>query len=418
MSSLSGLRVLQLVDERTVDAGRILAELGAEVVVVEPAGGSPLRDEPPFVSDEPGPERSLRWWAGAAGARSIELDLEGDGLALFDALLDASDLVLEGRGHALDAVDAGWDARGRTRPSLIWVSITPFGRNSVRADDPATDLTLLAGGGPVWNCGYDDHSIPPMRGKGNQAYNIGAMYAVIGALTALAHRDRTGRGQLVDVNINAACNVTAEHVTYNWLVVQSVMSRQTGRHASSAPTAPVQVRCADGRYATTGVLPRSPAEFGRLRAWLDELGLLDRLPEAVFLDLAARRTETVEMVDVASDPEVAAILAAARDAMTLIASELPAYDFYVASQQHGFPCGAVVSPDEAFEDPQFAARGFVHEVDHPELERPYRAPGVAYVFSASPCPAPERAPLLDEHRDELLGSMLTREDERWIRRQR
>ena len=310
MTSLAGLRVLQLVDERTVDAGRMLAELGADVVVVEPPGGSALRNEPPFVADTTGPERSLRWWAGAAGTRSIELDLDGDGVQVFGALLDSSDVVLEGCGHGLDTLDVGWDAVGRARPSLIWVSITPFGRESVRADDPATDLTLLAGGGPVWNCGYDDHSIPPTRGKGNQAYNIGAMYAVIGALTALAHRDRTGRGQLVDVNINAACNVTAEHVTYNWLVIQNVMTRQTGRHASAAPTAAVQVRCADGRYATTGVLPRMPAEFGRLRAWLEELGLLDQLPEAVFLDLAARRTETVEMVNVVTDPEVAAILAA------------------------------------------------------------------------------------------------------------
>ncbi len=411
MSALSGLRVLQLVDELTADAGRVLAELGAEVVVVEPPTGSALRAEPPFVDDEPGPERSLRWWAAAAGTRSITVDLESDtGLTEFDALLDTSDIVLEGRGHALDALSAGWDARGRTRASLIWVSITPFGRDSIRADDPAIDLTLLAGGGPVWNCGYSDHSIPPMRGHGNQAYNIGAMYAVIGALTALAHRDQTGRGQLVDVNINAACNVTAEHVTYNWLVIQNLMTRQTGRHASSAPTAPVQVRCADGRYATTGVLPRFPAEFGRLRDWLEELGLLERLPESVFLDLAARRTETVEMVDIATDPEVAAILSAAREAVTLIASELSAYDFYIASQQHGFPAGAVVSPDEAFDDPHFAARGFVHEVERPELERPYRAPGVAYLFSGSPCATPERAPLLDEHRTELLGARSTRED--------
>ena len=74
--------------------------------------------------------------------------------------------------------------------------------------------------------------------------------------------------------------------------------------------------------------------------------------------------------------------------MTLIAAKLPAYDFYVASQEHGFPSGAVVSPDEAFDDPQFAARGFVHEVEHPELPWPYRAPGVAYLFSGSPCAAP------------------------------
>ena len=172
----------------------------------------------------------------------------------------------------------------------------------------------------------------------------------------------------------------------------------------------MQVRCADGRYATTGVLPRFPAEFGRLREWLEELGLLERLPESLFLDLAARRTATVEMVDVATDPEVAAILSTARDAVTLIASELPAYDFYIASQQHGFPAGAVVSPDEAFDDPHFTARGFAHEVEHPELERPYRAPGVAYLFSGSPCAAPDAGAAVGRTPRRVARRMPTRED--------
>jgi crotonobetainyl-CoA:carnitine CoA-transferase CaiB-like acyl-CoA transferase len=406
MTALSGLRVVELVDERTLDAGRLLMELGAEVIVVERPGGSPLRDKPPFVNDEPGRERSLGWWAGAVGTRSITLDLEyPEGRATFGELLDSSDVVLEGRGHGLDALEVGWDAFGRVRPSLIWVSITPFGRESRRADDPATDLTLLAGGGPVWNCGYSDHSIPPVRGKGNQAFQIGALYGVIGALTALAHRDRTGRGQLVDVNINAACNVTAEHATYNWLLVQTILKRQTGRHASTAPTAPVQVRCADGRYATTGVLPRTPAEFGRLHTWLAELGVLDRLPDGVFIEIGAERTTPVEIADIGKDPEGAAILAAARDAMALIASELPAYDYYVASQERGFPAGAVVSPDEAFEDPQFIARGFAIEVEHPDLGRSFRYPGVPYILHSSRCAVPSRAPHVGEHTEAVLADL-------------
>lgn len=409
MTALSGLRVVQLVDERTLDAGRLLVELGADVIIVEPPDGSPLRDQPPFLDDRQGRERSLRWWAGAVGTRSVTLDLQSPrGRELFADLLDRTDVVLEGRGHQLDVDALGWDAMGRVRPSLIWVSITPFGRESRRAYDPATDLTLLAGGGPVWNCGYSDHSLPPIRGKGNQALNIGALYAVIGTLTALAHRDRSGRGQLVDVSINAACNVTAEHATYNWLIIKTILKRQTGRHASIAPTAPVQVCCADGRYATTGVLPRLPAEFGRLHAWLADLELLDRLPEAVFLEIGAARAKPVEIADIGKDPEGAAILAAARDAMVLIASELPAYDYYVSSQEHGFPAGAVVSPDEAFEDPQFIARGFAVEVEHPDLGRTYRYPGVPYIFHSSPCAVPSRAPHVGEHTEAVLADLTHR----------
>ncbi len=406
MSALAGLRVVELVDERTVDTGRILAELGADVVVVEPPGGSPLRDLPPFVGDEPGRERSLRWWAGAAGARSIALDLAlTDDLATFAALLDDADVVLEGQGHALDAAGAGWDALGAGRPSLIWVSITPYGRESARRDVPTTDLTLLAGGGVMWNCGYDDHSIPPMRGAGNQAYNIGAMYASIGALVALAHRDRTGRGQLVDVNLDAACNVTCEQVTYNWLLIQNIATRQTGRHAAAVRTAPVQVRCADGRYACTGVLPTMPRQFGRLHAWLAELDLLDRLPDAVFLELGAQRSAPVDIADIGSDPEAAAILAAARDGIALIASELSSYDFSIASQEHGFPAGAVVAPDEAFEDPHFVARGIQVETEHPELGGTYRTPAPPLPVAGGMARRLMRAPLVDEHGDTIRASL-------------
>ena len=118
MSALAGLRVVEVIDERTLDAGRMLAELGADVVVVEPPGGSPVRDLPPFVDDEPGSERSLRWWAAAVGARSIALDLtRADDLATFAALVDDADIVLEGRGHGLDGLGAGWDdARTDPRP--------------------------------------------------------------------------------------------------------------------------------------------------------------------------------------------------------------------------------------------------------------------------------------------------------------
>jgi crotonobetainyl-CoA:carnitine CoA-transferase CaiB-like acyl-CoA transferase len=261
----------------------------------------------------------------------------------------------------------------------------------------------------MWNCGYDDHSIPPMRGAGNQAYNIGAMYASIGALVALAHRDRTGRGQLVDVNLDAACNVTCEQVTYNWLLIRNIATRQTGRHAAAVRTAPVQVQCADGRYACTGVLPTTPRQFARLHEWLAELDLLDRLPDAVFLELGARRSVPVDIADIGSDPESAAILAAARDGIALIASELPAYDFYVASQEHGFPAGAVVAPDEAFEDAHFVARGVQVEVDHPELARTYRAPAPPLPVSAGLARYLVRAPLVDEHGDAIR--MWLHEDE-------
>ncbi|MDV3132089.1 CoA transferase [Mycobacterium sp. 29Ha] len=387
---------MEISDQFTPVGGRVLAELGAEVIVVEPAQGSPHRLRPPFVDDESGVDRSLRWWGQNAGKRSVTLDVQSEsGADTLRRLIGSADIVLAGGDRAPGGITYR-EAAG-DHPGLIWVSVTPFGLGSVRADHPATDLTVLAGGGPVWNCGYDDHSIPPMRGSGDQASNIGGMYAAIGALIALSHRDHTGVGQLVDVNVTAACNVTCEQTTYHWLVNQAVCVRQTGRHAYPTPSSEVQVRCADGHYATTGVLPRKPEEFTRMIAWLNELGLTEELPETVFLEMAAARTTPVDLASIGEDDETTAIMSAARDAITLIASRMPAKEFFIASQQRGFPAGAILPPDEAFDDEHMVARGMHVPVEHSELDRTVVYPGVPYAFSASPTVEPSRAPMLGEH---------------------
>ncbi|KUI41664.1 carnitine dehydratase [Mycobacterium sp. IS-1590] len=405
MTALSDLRVIEIADQFTQVGGRVLAELGADVIVVEPPTGSTDRARPPFVDDQPGVDRSLRWWAGNVGKRSVTIDLRTDpGQRDLAALIATADVVIAGSDRCEDvdyAACASRDAR------LIWVSVSPFGLGSVRSGQPTTDLTMLAGGGPVWNCGYDDRTLPPIRGAGDQSANIAGMYCAIGALVALAHRDRTGQGQLVDVNVNAACNVTSEQTTYHWLVNQDICLRQTGRHAYPIRSSPVQVRCADGHYATTGVLPRKQEDFARLLAWLDELGLSEELPEAVFLELAAGREEPVDLAMIGVDDETTAILSAARDAIRLIASRLPAKEFFVTSQRRGFPCGAVLPPNEAFDDEHTIARGFHVPVPHPDLDRTITYPGTPYLFSATPPAAPTRPPLLGEH-NALLDDLAER----------
>jgi crotonobetainyl-CoA:carnitine CoA-transferase CaiB-like acyl-CoA transferase len=404
--ALHGLRVVEVGDATTAVAGRLLGELGADVVIVEPPSGSHERQRPPFLDDVVHRERSLRWWAHAGGKRSVVLDLTVDeGRDAFVSLVTQSDVVLEGTMPGLDDLGLGWDALADRLDSVVWVSVTPFGRDSARVGDPFTDLTLLAGGGPIWNCGYDDHAVPPIRGAGEQAFNVAGHYAAIGALVAVAHRDRTGEGQLVEVNINAACNVTSEQTTYNWLVAQLVCTRQTGRHAYHTPSAPVQVRCADGAYATTGVLPRLPDEFAGLARWIDELGAGDELPEMVFLRMAAERTSPVDIAAIGEDDEATAMLGAAREAIRLIASKLPAKAFFLESQRRGFPTGAVLSPEEAFDDEHTEARGFRIPVEHAELGRTVLHPGVPYRFSASPPQVGARAPSLGEHTVEVLAEV-------------
>ncbi len=209
---LAGIRVIELASEWTAYAGKLLADLGALVVLVEPIGGAPMRHYAPFAGDQPGPESSLWWWHYQTSKCGVTLDLhEPDDRALFLRLVAAADLVLEGEAPGrLEAQGIDHSALRALDPALIWLSITPFGRDDPRAAEPATDLTLLAGGGPVWSCGYDDHELPPVRGGGNQALHTGGLHAVAAALAAVLYQQTSGQGQHVDVSLYAAANVTTE----------------------------------------------------------------------------------------------------------------------------------------------------------------------------------------------------------------
>jgi crotonobetainyl-CoA:carnitine CoA-transferase CaiB-like acyl-CoA transferase len=401
---LAGIRVLELSHERAAFAGKLLADMGADCVVVEPPGGSALRAWPPFADDAPGPERSLAWWHYNTSKRGVTLDLEAArGRELFRRLVARADLVLEAEDPGRLA-RLGIDYPELERSELIWISITPFGRSGPRRDELATDLTVLASGGPVWSCGYDDHTLPPIRGGGLQSCHIAGSYAVMAALTALFHRGASGEGQLVDVSMHAAANVTTELASYHWLVQRTTVQRQTGRHAMETLSLPTQVRCADGRYANTGVPPRQRREYEALLRWLAELGLLDGFPEAVFLRMGAER-ERVDFSEIGRDDAVTAIVAAGREALNFAASRLSAYDFFAGAQRAGLAVGAIYAPEEAFEDPQFRARGFPVRVEHPELGRTVRYPGAPYRFEKTPWRISRRAPLLGEHNAEVLGEV-------------
>jgi crotonobetainyl-CoA:carnitine CoA-transferase CaiB-like acyl-CoA transferase len=401
---LHGLRVVELASEHAALAGKMLGDLGADVIVVEPPGGHASRAYGPFVDDVDEPERSLWWWYYNTSKRGIVLDLDSEpGAEHFCRLVGQADIVLEGEPpdalatRHLDHTDlrAGHE-------ELVWVSVTPFGRSGTRALEPATDLTLLAGGGPAWSCGYDDHSLPPVRGGGNQAFHIASTFAVMAALTAILARDITGRGQHADVSMHAAANVTTEAGSYEWLVARSTVQRQTGRHAMPMITMPSQMLCADGRYVTTGFPPRSEREFAALVDWIDGLGFREGFEDTVLLDLAVERGG-VTMAEATSDELCSAMFGAGREALMYIAERISAEEFFRGGQTRGLACGVVAAPEEAFESEHFLARGFQVDVEHEDLGRSYRYAGAPFLMPASPWRIARRAPHVGEHDAEILG---------------
>tara|TARA_B100001123_G_scaffold264194_1_gene294216 strand:- start:3604 stop:4770 length:1167 start_codon:yes stop_codon:yes gene_type:complete len=374
-------------------AGKLLADMGAEVIKVERPEGDPTRAYPPFLDDEPGLERSLYFWHYNTSKLSVTLDLTNSvDRKRLSTLIDGTDILIQS-GEV--GADLEYAVLQKTNAGLIMVTLSPFGQEMPRQEEAATDLTILAGGGPVWNCGYDDHSLPPVRGGGNQGYHTASHFAVMSALVALLYRDETDKGQHIEVNAHAAANVTTEAGTYTWLVAQETVERQTGRHAAVNPSMPVQVLCKDGRYVNTGIPPRRPDSFSAVCEWLETLGLTEEFLEFPLLEQGSKRAR-FDMSMLQQDQELMAIFGAGRSAMNFLASRLTAYEFFVGGQQRGFQTGIIYSPEEVLEDPHFIERGFPVEVEHPELARTFTYPGAPYQFHGTPWRIRRRAPLLGE----------------------
>jgi crotonobetainyl-CoA:carnitine CoA-transferase CaiB-like acyl-CoA transferase len=399
--ALGGVRVVELASEHGALAGKILADLGAEVVVVEPPGGHASRLFEPFLDDVPGSERGLWWWYYNTGKLSVALDLHDASAAdLWRGLVAASDIVLEGEPPGrLAQLGLDFEAFEREHPELVWVSITPFGSSSPRSREPVTDLTLQAGAGPVWSCGYDDHFLPPVRPGGNQGYHTACLWAVEAALVAFYARQTLGFGQHVDVSMHAACNVTTEAATYEWLVARATVERQTFRHAAVRVTPPRLMTSADGQ-TVIGALPRRAGEFRALSEWMTELGLSEQFDEFFFVEMGVERGG-IQLPDIAADPETAAIYQAGADGLRAVAAHLPGKEFFLQAQRRGIPAAVLLAPEDIVEDPHFVARGFTVGIPHEDLGRSFRYPGAAFQSSASPWRVRGRAPHVDEHAEQV-----------------
>jgi crotonobetainyl-CoA:carnitine CoA-transferase CaiB-like acyl-CoA transferase len=404
--ALTGLKVIEICSEMGDWAGKLLADMGAEVVKIEPPGGSVTRTYEPFYEDVPGQERSLWFWHYNTNKKSVVLDLETEeAREQVRKLAAAADILIEDAMPG-EMARLGLDhpALMAANPRLIYTSITAFGREAPRNMEQYLDLTLVAGGGPAWSCGYDDHSLPPVRGGGNQGYHTACHYAVMSILVALLERDVSGLGQHIDVNAHAANNVTTEAATYTWMVSGQTVQRQTGRHAGVNPSMPAQIVCADGRLVNSGLPPRRGGDFTRMLKWLDDLGIKEEYPEWPLLEIGAGQ-ERIDLSKLATDPEVAAVFGAGRDCVNFIASRLPAYEYFTQAQSRGFQVGIIYSPEEAMEDPHFKARGFPVQVEHPEFGKTFTYPGAPYAMQKGQWAINRRAPLLGEDTAEVLGNL-------------
>lgn len=379
----AGLNVVELADNPAGEwTGKLFADFGADVIKVEPPDGATSRHTGPYTVGERKEPASLSFWYYNTGKKSIALDMRRDsGRTRLDGLLDTADIVISTLRNS-ELAESGLDyAALRARnPRLIFVSVTPFGLSGPWSEWTNSDLVALALGSPLSLCGYDDHSIPPIRPGGDQGYQVTASFANVGAMLALVERQTSGRGQLVDIAMHDCLAVSTEVANPYWFYSQLIVQRQTCRHAQPRPTQPIVFRCADGKYVCFMLFATDQKAWPRFVEWLDTAGLALDLAGPEYLDPAYRQRHFDHIQEMA-------------EAFFLLMS---AQDAYYEGQRRGFPIGVLNAPEDVLEDPHLRARDFfatVTQSDGTQTTLP-RSP---LRFSAIPPAVIRRAPELGEH---------------------
>lgn len=292
--ALDGIRVLDLSTPLGEATGRVLADLGAEVIKIEAPGGCAARFAPPFrqspAADSPrpeapegDPETSLFWRAFGLGKRSVVLDLQdARDRDRFLALVDTADILIESSTPGeMAALGLGYEDLSARNPMLLYVSVSPFGQTGPYARHPATDLTICASGGYLNMTGDGDR--PPLPVGLPETAHLGAVQAAADVLMALYSRNRSGEGQHLDASIQAAVIWSLMYASDFAAVGQDPPGFDDTRAARTGSmevvpglTLPVLEPCKDGHIAIVLVLGAQGAfGFNACMNWIGEQGGLD-----------------------------------------------------------------------------------------------------------------------------------------------
>ena len=378
--ALGGLRVLDLTGRMGGYCGMLLANLGAEVVLIEPPAGDPMRREGPFKNDIVHPDGSLSFAGYHTNKKGIVLDLEtAQGQTTFRALVANADVLIEDRPPGyLDRIGIGYQALQVIRPSLVMTSITGFGLTGPYRDFKAPNMVAFAMGGLMNLCGHPERA--PLMGPCDVAYHLGSVHAAFGTLVALYNRRVTGRGDRVEVSLQ---DVLVADPFLRIITRYSVTGEIPGRTGHSQSTTVAETyKCKDG-YAR--IFCNQPDHWKRLVEWL---GNPAELMDPKFENVQNRHP-------------LRPVLDRIIEART---ATLNTKVFFEEFQSHRLAASPINSPSAFLEDPQTKHRQYVVEIDDPSLGR-HRFPGDPYKFSESPWRIERGAPRLGEHQRAVTNEL-------------
>jgi len=388
-SMLSPYRVLDLTDEKGLLCGKLLGDLGADVIKIEKPGGDLTRNIGPFYHDEPDPEKSLFWFAFNTSKRGITLNIEtADGQGIFNKLVKSADFVIESfPPEYMDKIGLGYPVLEKINPQVIMVSITPFGQTGPHKDYKAPDIVAMAMGGYMYPWGDPDR--PPVRiTHHSHAYLHAATDAASAAVMALLYRNITGEGQYVDVSIQDSMAQVTYGPTAMWdnrkiFNKRGEAAAAYGRMKRSWPCQDALVLFNFG----TGLFAR--ANRGLVK-WMDDEGEADDfLRNADWDTLLDPQKVTPETIARIEEPVGKFFMSHTID------------EILKAASKYRFTCSAYFTTAEIMKSPQLADRKFWVDIEHPELGTSITYPGAFTQATEAPPKISRRAPLIGEHNEEI-----------------
>ena len=380
-SALGHLRVIELGDIPASYATRWLADLGADVIKVEPPGGDPSRLLPPFAGNVEDRERSLTFIHANTNKRSIVLDLAVDAdRESFARLLASANLLIEATPLGYLEKFGFTDERFASDFShLVVVSLTPFGRTGLYRHYKGSDAIANATGGFLF--GQGDNTKGQCTAPSHLAYQVaGAMAGMLG-LAGIRHTRKTGAGQRIDVSLQEALTFTNSSSIARYSRENRLERRPGGNAYGGAGTN--IYRCKDGRYVHfTTNMPHMWKEFAQ--NWMTDK------------TLAGPEWENPRYRDQHAE-EVAS-------AFSNFIGQFDADDFANQAQTRHLAAAPLNTIGEFVDCEQNRVRGWLQEIEHPVIGK-YKAPGAPMRLSLTPMRVRRAAPLLDQHRKEILAEL-------------
>jgi formyl-CoA transferase len=383
---LAGLRVLEL---GTLLAGpfcgQLLGDFGAEVIKIEPPNqGDPMR----AWGREKAGGKSLWWPVVARNKKAITLDLrQAEGQALLKDLVKKSDFVLENfRPGTMEKWGLGWSELSAINPRLIMIRVSGFGQTGPYSRQAGFGAIGEAMGGLRYVVG--DPSTPPSRMGISIGDSLAATFACIGALSALHHREKTGRGQVVDSAIYEAVLNMMESLITEFDKVGYIRER-TG--AILPNVAPSNVyKTSDGMVL---IAANQDTVFSRLAEAMGQPGLAQDPKYSTHGARGAHQAELDGMVE--------------RWTQTLTTRQV-----LDLMDKFGVPAGLIYRAPDMLEDPHFQARDAIVTVPHPDFGE-LRMQNVAPKLSETPGSVRSPSPALGQHNDEVYLQVLGLSAERY-----